>query len=103
MPSLLLTLALAAPTAGVGYAQERQALLQRYDCYICHADAESKTGPALVEVAARYRQDPKGAAALTAMVKKGAHGSGPWHMPPMPQVPEADARKTVDYILTLKP
>ena len=103
MPSLVLTFALAAFMAGVAHAQDGKALLQRYDCYICHADAETKTGPAFVEVAARYRHDPKGAAALTATVKKGAHGSGPWRMPPMPQVPDADAQRIVDYILALKP
>ena len=103
MPSLVLLLAVTAFMAGAANAQEGRALLQRYDCYICHADTEAKTGPAFVEVAAAYRRDPKGAVALTAMLKKGAHGSGPWRMPPMPQVPDADAQTIVDYILTLKP
>lgn len=102
MQSTVLILAVAAFTAGAAQGQEGQSLLQRYDCYLCHADTESKTGPAFVDIAARYNRDPKGVAALTAMVKQGAHGSGPWHMPPMPQVPDADVRKMVDYILTLK-
>jgi cytochrome c len=103
MQSAVLMLAVAALTAQAVHAQEGQALLRRYDCYICHADTETKAGPAFVDVAARFRGAPNADAALTAMVKKGAHGSGPWHMPPMPQVPDADARKIVDYILTLKP
>ena len=103
MPIAVLILALAAFTAGAAHAQEGKVLLQKYDCYICHADTETKTGPAFVDVAARFRRDPKAVATLAAMVKKGAHGSGPWRMPPMPQVPDADARKIVDYILTLKP
>ena len=103
MQSTVLILAVAAFTAGAAHGQEGRSLLQRYDCYICHADTETKTGPAFVDVAARYGRDPKGVAALTAMVKKGAHGSGPWQMPPMPQVPDADMRKIVDYILALKP
>ncbi len=103
MPSVVLILAVAAFTAGAAHAREGQVLLQRYDCYICHGDTETKTGPAFVDVAARYGGNPQGAAALTALVKKGAHGSGPWHMPPMPQVPDADARKIAEYILALKP
>jgi cytochrome c len=103
MPNVVLILAVAAFTGGTAHAQEGKALLQRYDCYICHADNEAKTGPAFVDVAARFGRDPKAVATLSAMVRKGAHGSGPWPMPPMPQVPEADARKIVDYILALKP
>jgi len=103
MPNVALILAAAAFTAGAAHAEEGKVLLQRYDCYICHADNETKTGPAFVDVAARSRSDPKAVATLSAMVKKGAHGGGPWPMPPMPQVSDADARTIVDYILTLKP
>jgi cytochrome c len=103
MPNAVLILAVAACAAGAASAQQGQDLLRKHDCYICHADTEAKTGPAFVDIAAKYRRDPKAAAALTAVVKKGAHGSGPWHMPPMPQVPQADARRIVDHILSLTP
>jgi cytochrome c len=103
MPGVVLILAAAAFAAGAAHAQEGKALLQRYDCYTCHADNETKTGPAFVAVAARFSRDPKAVTTLSAVVRKGAHGSGLWPMPPMPQVPDADARKIVDYILTLKP
>ncbi len=102
MRSTVLIFAVATLAAGVAQAQAGQALLQRHDCYICHADHETKTGPAYVDVAARYRGDPKAVATLTAVVRKGAHGSGPWLMPPMPQVSDAEAREIVDYILSLK-
>lgn len=102
MPNAVLILALAACAAGVAHADPGQDLLTQHDCYICHADRETKTGPAYVDVAAKYRHDPKAVATLTALVKQGAHGSGPWRMPPMPQVPDADVRKMVDYILSLK-
>lgn len=82
-------------------AQDAPALMKRYDCYICHADDQTKTGPAFTDVAAKYRGDSKAAAKLTAVVRKGRHGSGPWPMPPLPQVPNADAAKMVDYILSL--
>jgi cytochrome c len=103
MPGAVLILAVAAFATGAAHGVEGQVLLQKYDCYICHGDTETKTGPAFVEVATRYGRSPQAAATLTAMVKKGAHGSGPWHMPPMPQVPDADARKIAEYILALEP
>ena len=103
MPRAALIVALAVITAGVAHAQHGQELLRKYDCYICHADTETRTGPAYADVAAKYRGDPKAVATLIALVKKGAHGSSPWHMPPMPQVPDAAARQMVDYILSQKP
>ena len=90
---------LAAPGA---LAQAPQALLKKYRCDVCHAEREAKTGPAYVDVAAKYRGDRKAFAALTAEVKRGAHGAGPWHMPPHPEVSEKDAKAMVRYILSLR-
>jgi cytochrome c len=100
----LLWLALAATLSLIGSArgQEPQILLQQYKCYTCHADSESKTGPAYVDVATRYRGNPQAVTILTAAIRKGAHGSGPWHMPPHPEVSDADAKRMVRYILSLK-
>ena len=36
---------------GIAQAQAPQALLQEYKCYVCHADNETKTGPAFADVA----------------------------------------------------
>jgi cytochrome c len=92
----------AAPFAAVAApADDGRMLLQRHDCYICHADRETKAGPAFADVASKYRRDPHAAAKLRALVKAGAHGKGPWPMPPMPQVSDADARQIVGYILSL--
>jgi cytochrome c len=100
----LIWLALAATffLIGSARAQAPQILLQQYKCYICHADDESKTGPAYTDVATRYRGNPQAVAILTAAIRKGAHGSGPWHMPPHPEVSQADAKRMVYYILSLK-
>ena len=100
----LVWLALAATVSliGVVRAQAPQILLQQYRCYICHADDESKTGPAYVDVATRYRGNSQAVAILAAAIRKGDHGSGPWHMPPHPEVSDADARKMARYILSLK-
>ena len=103
MQRAALIVALAVIVAGAAHAQHGHELLRKYDCYICHADTETRTGPAYADVAAKYRGDPKAVASLIVLVKKGAHGSGPWHMPPMPQVPDAEARRMVDYILSQKP
>jgi len=97
----MLAFAGLAIAAGAGHAQDAQVLLQKYDCTLCHASDETKTGPAFVDVAAKYRGNPNGATILAAVVRKGVHGSGPWPMPPLPQVPPDDAKRMVDYILAL--
>ena len=88
---------------GVATAQAPETLLQYYKCYSCHADHETKTGPAYVDVAAKYGASPQAVTIVTAIMRKGAHGSGPWHMPPHPEVSDADARKIARYILSLNP
>ncbi|HEX8011299.1 MAG TPA: c-type cytochrome [Casimicrobiaceae bacterium] len=87
---------------GAARAESAQALLERYRCYVCHADREARTGPAYVDVAARYKADPQAEARLVAEVRKGTHGSGPWRMPPHPEVSAADARTMLRYILSLQ-
>ena len=87
---------------GVARAQAPQVLLQQYKCYLCHADDETTTGPAFVDVAAQYRGNPQAVAMLAAAVRKGAHGGGPWHMPPHPEISDPDTEKMVQYILSLK-
>ena len=100
----LVWLALAATLSliGVARAQAPETLLQQYKCYICHADNESKTGPAYSDVTSRYRGNPQAVAILSAAIRKGAYGSAPWHMPPHPEVSDADARKMARYILSLQ-
>ena len=92
----------ALSLANVARAQEPQALLQQYKCYICHADFEAKAGPAYVDVAASYRGNPKAVSIVAAMIRKGVRGNAPWHMPPHPEVSDADARTMARYILSLK-
>jgi cytochrome c len=78
------------------------ALLERNKCYLCHADREPKTGPAYVDVAARYRGMPHAESKLVASVMRGSHGGGPWHMPPHPELSDADIKLMIRYILSLK-
>lgn len=102
MPFALVMLAAGLVAAPGADARDVEALLQKYDCAICHARDETRTGPSYVEIAVRYRGNPKAAAILTRVVAKGAHGSGPWPMPPLPQVPRTDARLMAEYILSLR-
>ena len=95
----LAVLFLASP---VSHADSPRVVLERYKCYVCHADREARTGPAYLEVAEKYRGDSRARTMLVAEVRKGTHGSGPWPMPPHPEVAEADARTMVRYILSLK-
>jgi cytochrome c len=83
-------------------AEAPQVLLQQYKCYLCHADFETKAGPAYIDVAARYRGNPEAVTVVAAMVRNGVRGNAPWHMPPHPEVSNADARTMARYILSLK-
>jgi len=85
-------------------AEESRAvpLLQKYKCYICHANEETKAGPAYIDVAGRYKGNPKAIAIVAAIVRKGEHGGGPWNMPPHPEVSRTDAEAMARYILSLK-
>jgi cytochrome c len=96
---LILTVAVAL--AGDVQAQAPK-LLQQYKCYYCHADNEEKAGPSFADVAARYKGKSQAVGRLIAVVRNGRHGDGPWHMPPHPEVSEAEAKEMVRYILSLK-
>ena len=71
-------------------------------CMACHAVDKKVVGPAYKEVAKKYAG--KGAdATLVEHVMKGSKGVwGPVPMPANAQVNEADAKKLVAWILSLK-
>jgi cytochrome c len=98
----LLVLAALPFAASTARAESPKASLEHYRCYVCHAEQETRTGPAFVDVATRYRGDAEAEGRLVPEVRKGTHGSGPWHMPPHPEVSEPDARAMVRYILSLQ-
>ena len=100
----LIMLAGASLAGGSARGQESKAvpLMQDHKCYICHSNEAPKAGPAYVDVAAKYRGNPKAVARVAATVRNGARGGGPWHMPPHPEISQADARIIARYILSLK-
>jgi cytochrome c len=100
--ALALALPLAQAAAGAA-AIDPQVALNRYKCYLCHADRENKAGPAYAEVARRYRSDPNAVARLAREIRRGIRSGGPWHMPPHPEVPASEARAMARYIMALAP
>ena len=80
-----------------------QALLTHYKCYICHADRETKAGPAYVDVATQYRKTPDAISVIALEIRRGLRHGGPWHMPPHPEVSVAEARAMSRYIMSLRP
>src|SRR5947207_1982588 len=90
----------------VGAAQAADAgedLLKKSGCTACHAIDKKVVGPAYQDVAAKYKGDATAAAKLQEKVKKGGSGVwGPVPMPPNAQVPDADIKTMVTYILALK-
>ena len=102
MKRIALALGLAAVSlAPQSYAQEE--LAKKHNCLACHAVDKKLVGPAYKNVAAKYRNDKGAEAKLVEKVKKG--GSGAWGQVPMPpnsQVPDADVRALVKWILSQK-
>jgi cytochrome c len=78
-----------------------EALMANSDCNTCH-NAQSKIiGPALVDIAKKYKEGDIDM--LAEKVIKG--GSGNWGTVPMtahPDLPIADAKEMVKYVLSVK-
>jgi cytochrome c len=108
MKVVLATLAGAAlVAAGASHAAmsnaDAEAMMKKDGCAACHSIDKKIVGPAYADVAAKYKGDAGAAAKLEAKVKKGGSGVwGPVPMPPNPQVPDADIKALVTWILTLK-
>lgn len=94
---------LLAASAASAWAADESALAAKSGCLACHAVDKKVVGPAYKEVANKYRADKAAAAKLEKKVKEG--GTGVWGQIPMPpnaQVSEADIKKLVEWVLSLK-
>lgn len=72
-------------------------------CAACHKIDAKLVGPSYKDVAKKYAGQADAATKLAAKVKAG--GKGVWGavpMPPNPKVSDANIKKMVDFILTLK-
>ena len=100
------TFTLAAALAAAGssaMAQSGDDLLKKHGCNACHALDARLVGPSFKAVAEKYRGDAGAATRLAAKVKSG--GAGVWGQMPMPpngQVPDAELKQMVAYVLSLK-
>src|SRR5215470_15590802 len=74
-------------------------LVTKYSCQACHTVDKKLVGPSYKEVAAKYAGDSGAAAKLEQKVKAG--GTGVWGQIPMPpnNVPDADLKTMVEWIL----
>ena len=94
---------MAAMAAISAPAMADEALAKSKNCMACHAADKKLVGPAYKDVAKKYAGDAKAADMLATKIMKG--GSGVWGAIPMPantQVSEADAKKLVAWVLSLK-
>ena len=102
MKRILMTIATLAAVGAAAPAMADEAMAKAKNCMSCHAVDKKVVGPAYKEVAKKYAG--KGAdATLVEHVMKGSKGVwGPVPMPANAQVNEADAKKLVAWILSLK-
>ncbi|MDO8925667.1 MAG: c-type cytochrome [Sideroxyarcus sp.] len=100
--STLLTLSSGLLLTGNALADE--ALLRKSGCFACHQVDKKVVGPALKDIAAKYKGDKGAVAALAKKVRAG--GSGVWGTTPMAPAPatvsDDDLKASIAYILTLK-
>ena len=99
--ALVLAASVVVPASLPAHAQEE--LAKKHACLACHAIDKKLVGPAYKDVAAKYRGDASAEAKLVDKVKKGSQGTwGQVPMPPNANVPDADVRALVKWILSQK-
>ncbi|HTF20737.1 MAG TPA: ThuA domain-containing protein [Chryseolinea sp.] len=79
-----------------------KALIAQSDCKACHIIDQKSAGPAYKDVATKYKGQKDAVDVLAAKVIKG--GAGVWgtiEMAAHPQISVDDARKMVEYVLSL--
>ena len=88
---------------GANSSSKGAQLLAASDCLGCHKEHEKLIGPAYADVAKKYENNDKNIDYLANKVISG--GKGVWGdiaMTPHPNLPLADAKEMVKYILSLK-
>jgi cytochrome c len=95
--ALLAAVSVAAPVLA------DQALATAKNCLACHNVDKKVVGPAYKDVAKKYAGQKDAADKLAIKVMKGGAGVwGPVPMPANPQVSEAEAKKLVAWVLSMK-
>ncbi len=79
-----------------------KSLVQSLDCKTCHKETEKNIGPAYIDIAKKYQDDPNARNYLAEKIIKG--GGGVWGevaMAAHPSLPRNDVDQIVDWILSL--
>jgi cytochrome c len=88
--------------AGSVKADEGSDLSLKYKCQTCHTVDRKLVGPSFKDIAKKYAADKGAADKLAASIKNGSKGVwGPIAMPKN-DIPDADVKKLVVWILSLK-
>lgn len=77
-------------------------IMETSDCKTCHKPNEKSIGPSFMEVAAKYKDDPKSPEYLADKIIKG--GGGVWGetvMAAHPSISTGEAKQIVEYIFSL--
>ncbi len=90
--------------AGNALADDGAALLKKFNCTTCHQPAAKTVGPALKDIAAKYKGNADAVTKLEKKVRTGGAGSfGTMAMPPTPAAAsDADIKAMVASILATK-
>jgi cytochrome c len=87
--------------SGAAFASEE--LAKKSNCILCHQLDKKGMGPAMKEVAKKYKADADGAKKIEGVIKNGSKGA--WGensvMAAQAQVNEADAQALAKWILSL--
>ena len=103
MKAVLIGMVAASALLMVGTAQANADLAKSSGCLNCHTVDKKLVGPALKDIAAKYKADPAAADKLAVKIQKGSQGVwGPIPMPPNSKVNDADAKTLAQFILSLK-
>ncbi|MBW7860644.1 MAG: c-type cytochrome [Rhodocyclaceae bacterium] len=87
-------------SAAPAFADE--ALAKSKNCMACHAVDKKLVGPSYKDIAAKYAGQDVVAQLVTKVQKGGSGVWGPVPMPPNAAVNAEDAKKLVEWVLTLK-
>ncbi len=86
--------------SGVASAEDVSALARDKGCLACHGVDKKIVGPALKEIAAKYKGDAAAAKSLAVKVKTGSKGVwGPIPMPPNAALSDDEINKLVVWVL----
>lgn len=97
LPAAAAALLLATPS----FAQDGAALIQKYNCGMCHAATPNGMAPTFASIAAKYKGKAGAEATLVGVIQNGGHGGGAISMPAT-AVSTADAKVMAAYVLAAK-